>query len=178
MGKIILNLAISLDGCISDEEGGYEWITGHEDLNQNTEKQFIHSDFLKTCDTIVMGRNSYEDCDITDIEDYRNKKIIVAANTPMEPWGHVEFVSGDLVDIVSRLKQEEGRTIWIFGGAKLVYSLIQADIIDEYIIGIIPAILGKGRKLFFGEYPYLRLHLDECTVTNGITILRYTRTRE
>ena len=63
----------------------------------------------------------------------------------------------------------------MFGGAGLTDAFIKADIIDEYIIAIIPTILGKGISLFISENPKIELHMNECTVTEGITILRYSR---
>lgn len=60
--KIILNLAISLDGFISDPEGGFEWVKGDGDKNRDTEKQFDFPKFLKTIDTTVMGKNAFLDC--------------------------------------------------------------------------------------------------------------------
>ena len=54
--KLILNIAVSLDGYIADKAGGYAWITGHGDAGQNTKAQFSFDKFLAGCGTVVMGR--------------------------------------------------------------------------------------------------------------------------
>lgn len=173
--KIILNLAISLDGCIADKSGGFSWISGHNDNSQNTEKQFDFPAFSKNCDTIVMGRKSYDDCGIENIENYEKKQFIVATSEKRVSIKNVEFVSGDIVQKISNLKDKEGEDIWLFGGAGLTDAFVQADIVDEYIIGIVPIILGKGRKLFDSEYPTINLKLVEATISDGISILRYIK---
>lgn len=173
--KIILNLAISLDGFIADVDGGFDWIEGDGDSSQNTEKSFEFSEFVNTVDTIVMGSKAYEDCPKETIESFKEKKLLVATSRELEGDENVEFFSGDICSKVLELRNEEGKDIWLFGGAGLTDAFIKADIIDEYIIGIIPIILGDGIPLFLNENPAIKLHLDECTLNEGITILRYSK---
>lgn len=61
------------------------------------------------------------------------------------------------------------------GGGGLVDPFIKADLVDEYIIGIIPIILGKGRPLFLRDNPTINLTLKDYSVSEGITVLKYTR---
>ncbi|BES66530.1 dihydrofolate reductase family protein [Gottschalkiaceae bacterium SANA] len=175
MRKIILNLAISLDGYIADKDGGFDWIMGDGDPNHNTDKQFDFPAFVGGVDTIVMGANAFLDCGIVNIENYQEKKFIVATSRTMESNEYVEFFNGDIIKRIQELREEEGSDIWLFGGAGLTDAFIKADIIDEYIIGIIPIILGKGRPLFLENNPTIPLHLQESTVTDGIAMLRYTK---
>lgn len=170
--KIIFNLAMSIDGYIADEQGGFNWIKGHGDSAQNTDKKFEFPKFLEGIDTIVMGRKSYEDCGITGHED---KTIIVASSQAKEDYDNVRFVSEDICSYVQELRQKDGKDIWLFGGGGLIDHFIKEDIIDEYIVGIIPVILGKGRPLFLENNPHIELHLDEVTVDDGVPILRYTK---
>ncbi|MCM1989097.1 dihydrofolate reductase family protein [Oceanirhabdus seepicola] len=93
----------------------------------------------------------------------------------MENYGNVEFISNDICGYIQNLQKEEGKDIWLFGGGGLTDCFIKADIVDEYIIGIIPIILGNGRPLFLGSNPTIKLHLDEYTVQDGITIHRYSK---
>ena len=175
MRKIILNLAISLDGYIADNDGSFAWIMGDGDSNNNTEKQFDFPAFTNNVDTIVMGANAYLDCGIVDIENYQKKKFIVATSRIMENNKYVEFFNGDICKKILELRDENGKDIWLFGGAGLTDAFIKADIIDEFIIGIIPIILGKGRPLFLENNPTILLHLEESTVQEGIPILRYSK---
>jgi dihydrofolate reductase len=174
--KIILNLAISLDGYIADENGGFEWIVGNGDKIHDTEKRFSFDEFLESIDTIIMGRKAYEDSPEEGMEFFKSKKIFVATSQELEAnYDNVEFISGDICNKILKLKEEEGKDIWLFGGAELTDCFIKADIVDEYIIGIIPIILGDGRGLFLKNNPKIQLHLDECTVQEGIVVLKYSK---
>ena len=178
MRKIILNLAMSLEGYISDEDGGFEWIVGENDNSKDTKEQFDFdfNKFLDDCDTIVMGRKSYEDIPKETFEEFQNKKIYVATNKNLEVnEDNVEIINGDIVEKILQLKEIEGKNIWIFGGAILADAFIKADIIDEYIVGIIPCILGKGRKLFLENNPTINLHLKNYSFSDGIAIMTYSK---
>ena len=77
--------------------------------------------------------------------------------------------------MIEQEKQKNGKNIFLFGGGKVIDPFIKANIIDEYIIGIIPTILGKGRNLFLGNNPKIDLHLDQYISDEGIVILRYSK---
>lgn len=175
MRKIILNLAISLDGFISDNNGGFEWIVGHGDKTNDTEDIFEFSNFMDSIDTIIMGSKAYEDVVLTNFDTYEDKKIIVATSRELEKRKNVEFINEDICGKVLELKNNEGRNIWLFGGAILTDVFINSDLVDEYIIGIVPTILGEGRSLFKSGNNKIDLHLDQVTVNDGITILIYSR---
>ena len=140
---IILNLAISLDGFICDEDGGFAWISGQGDVRADTADHFDFDGFLASCDTIVMGRKAYEDC-LSSLPEAAEKRFLVASRTPRAPEGRVVFLSADVVAEVLALKD-------------------------------LPVIRGKGRRLFQEGIPPVELHLDRCTVSDGIPILAYSR---
>lgn len=175
MKKLILNLAISLDGFISDDHGGFEWITGHDDKSNDTNEVFDFPGFMNDIDTIVMGSKAYEDVVLGNYDTYEDKRIIVATSRVLEKRVNVEFINGDICGKVLDLKKEEGNNIWLYGGAVLTDAFIKADLVDAYVIGIIPTILGSGRRLFKGDYPQMNLHLDQATVADGIVMLVYSR---
>jgi len=170
--KIILNLAMSIDGYIASEDGGYDWIVGDGDDTLNTKNKFSFDEFLEDVDIVVMGKKCY---DQNMHNDYKNKKVYVATSQKIQDQDNLNFINGDIVKIIQEEREKEGKDIFLFGGGGLVDSFIKADIIDEYIIGIIPIILGKGRPLFLENNPTINLHLDECIVESGITILKYTK---
>lgn len=175
MRKIILNLAISLDGYISDLEGGFTWIVGHGDTSIDTEKSFDFKEFTDTVDTVIMGSVAYEDCVLSGLDTYDTYDLFVATHRNFEHRKGVEFIKGDICNKILDLKKKEGKNIWLFGGAGLTDAFIKADIVDEYIIGIVPTILGEGRRLFLENNPKIDLKLTECTVQDGMTILRYIK---
>jgi len=169
--KIILNLAISLDGFIASEDGTYEWIVGDGDHKLNTGKHDF-SKFLEGVDTVVMGKNCY---DQNMHLEYKNKKVFIATSQNLKNKENIHFINGDICKVILDEKKKEGKDIYLFGGGVLVDHFIKADIIDEYIIGIIPIILGKGRPLFLQNNPTVKLHLDEYLIEDGITILKYSK---
>jgi len=175
MRKLILNIAISLDGFISDDNGGFDWIVGHGDNSNDTTDVFDFQEFLQEIDTIVMGSIAYEDVVLANFDTYEDKKIIVATSRVLEKRKNVEFINGDICKIVKELKDKEGKNIWLYGGAVLADAFFKSDLIDKYIIGIIPTILGSGRSLFKGDYSKVDLHLDRATVIDGISMSIYSR---
>ncbi|WP_335871821.1 dihydrofolate reductase family protein [Bacillus sp. 2205SS5-2] len=172
MRKIILNLAMSLDGYIVDEKGGYEWIEGDGDKSLNTAETHNFPKFIESIDIVVMGSKSYEDI---GIEDYPDKKIIVATSREMENYDNVEFVNNDIVGYVQALQKEDGKDIWLFGGSGLTDNFMKEDVVDEFHVGMVPIILGGGRPLFFSDRPTVKLHLDKYTIEEGLPLLVYSR---
>lgn len=170
--KIILNLAISLDGYIASEDGGYDWIVGDGDNTLNTKDKLDFNKFLEGIDIVVMGKNCY---DQNMHNEYKNKKVYIATSQKIQNQDNIHFINGDICKIIQEEKEKEGKDIYLFGGGVLIDSFIKANIIDEYILGIIPIILGKGRPLFLENNPTINLHLVEYIVENGITILKYVK---
>lgn len=170
-GKIILNLAISLDGYISDENGGYEWIVGDGNSTLNTESKWDYDKFLDGIDVVVMGRNCY---DQNMHKDFQGKEVYIASSEKIDDYENYHFINGNICESISKLKNE-GKNIFLFGGGGLVDNFVKADIIDEYVIGIIPTILGKGRKLFFENNPKIDLTPEYYSVEDGVIVMKYSK---
>ena len=139
--KIILNLAMSIDGYIADEDGGFDWIVGDGDSSLNTNNKWDFNKFLENIDVVVMGKKCY---DSNFHNDYKNKKVYVATSKELEDYDNIHFINGDIVKVIEEERQKEGKDIYLFGGGIVIDNFIKADVIDEYIIGVIPTILGKG----------------------------------
>lgn len=170
--KMILNLAMSLDGYIADEAGGYEWIVGDGDSTLDTNQKWSFDDFLENIDTVVMGKRCYEQ----DMHlQYPNKKVFVATSEELEDYENIHFIKGDIVKFLTEEKQKEGKDIYLFGGGQTIDAFLKSDCIDEYIIGIIPTILGSGRPLFLENNPTINLKLEDYYIESGITILKYSK---
>lgn len=170
-GKIILNLAMSLDGFIASEDGTYDWIVGEGNNTLDTKNKYDFNKFVEEIDIVVMGKKCYEQ---NMHKDYMSKDVYIATSENMVDYDNIHFISGDICEIIRREKELEGKKIYLFGGGVLVDNFLKANLIDEFIIGIIPIILGKGRPLFLDNNPTIKLHLDEFIVEDGITILKYT----
>ena len=170
-GKVILNLAMSLDGFIADENGGYNWIKGQGDNSLDHGPKYDHQLFLKDIDIIVMGRKSFNE---EILKEYGNKEIYVASSKEGKKYPQVTWFRKNIVEAVVKARSA-GKNIYLFGGGLLVDNFLKAQIIDEYIIGLIPMILGQGRPLFSGGFLPVPLKLDEFQLEDGIMILRYSK---
>lgn len=170
--KIILNLAISLDGYIASEDGGFDWIVGDGYGIVDTEEKHDFQKFVDEIDVVVMGRQCYEQ---GMHKDYAKKTVYVATSQNLEDYDNVHFMSGDIVNVILEEKKKEGKNIFLFGGGVVIDPFIKADVIDEYIIGIIPTILGKGRRLFLENNPKIDLKLTHKLVDDGIILMRYEK---
>ncbi|RDY29420.1 dihydrofolate reductase [Romboutsia weinsteinii] len=170
--KIILNLAISLDGYIAREDGSYDWIVGHGDNKLDTEAKWDFNKFLEDIDVVVMGRTCY---DQNMHEEFKNKKVYVATSKKMKDYDNIKFVNEDIVGTIEKELKNDGKDVFLFGGGVVIDSFMKADVIDEYIVGIIPTILGEGKPLFLGNNHMINLRLDEQIVEDGIVILKYSR---
>ncbi|HEL2383581.1 TPA: dihydrofolate reductase [Streptococcus suis] len=172
MRRLVLNIAMSLDGFIARTDGSYDWIEGHGSRQYDTSLQFDNAGFFASCDTVIMGRKSLEDCPLEMIEGYQEKQFIIASRNAHTDYDNVRFVK-DIVPEIERLRSSEGGDIWLFGGASLVQTCLKAGVVDHLIVGIIPTILGDGIALFDRLPKEQKLILVESTVSDGIAMLRY-----
>ncbi|MDC7236947.1 MAG: dihydrofolate reductase family protein [Sphaerochaetaceae bacterium] len=173
-GKIILNLAISLDGYIATEKGEFGWIVGDGRNKLNTEEGHNFPKFLDRIDIVVMGHH----CFLQGFaNDFPAKRIFVATNESKEDEKNIHFIKGNIVNIIKG-EQRKGNNIYLFGGSNVIDSFIKANVIDEYIIGIIPTILGKGIPLFLDNNPNILLELDKYEIEDGIPLLHYKKRKQ
>ena len=184
MRKITLGLANSVDNYIAREDGGYDWIHWGEEVAK------LSARFMKTIDTLLIGRKAYEvmlaagQTSYPGAKNYvftRSKKkgaqLTRALGARKRPDKNVEVISGDAAAFVKKLKQEKGKGIVVFGGAVLAKSLFAADLIDEIVLNIQPVLLGSGIPLFHEMTKEIKLKLVDCrslkegglVVTYGVT---------
>lgn len=169
--KIILNLAMSLDGYIADEKGGYDWIKGDGNKANDYNAPYQFDKFLESVDLVVMGRNCY---DQGMHKEYPHKEVwVVTHDQTLVDHEHVHFVKEDPVSALQEVQKKEGKNIYLFGGGLLVDTFIKAQLINEYWVGIIPVLLGRGRPLFYSGSPYCELSLLHTVVDEGIVIMQY-----
>lgn len=173
--NIILYIAVSLDGYIARNNGAVDWLSdGSENLNIDNG----YDRFYKSIDTVVMGRTTYEQVinELSpDVWVYEGKKCYVAATKKWESDNRVEFISEDIAGFVNNLKKQQGKDIWLVGGGKLIDQFIKQNLIDKYIITIIPTILGDGIPLFLGKNPEIKLKLIETINIGDMVELTYVR---
>ena len=173
--NIVLYIAVSLDGYIAKSNGDVAWLGGNGD---EPDADYGYDAFYETIDTVVMGRTTYEQLvnELSpDVWMYEGKKCYVATTKKRPANDHAEFLSGDVASFVNNLKQQPGKDIWLVGGGKLIDQFIKQDLIDRYIITVIPTILGSGIPLYFSENPEIKLRLIGTKTTDGMVELTYRR---
>lgn len=175
MRKIILYIAMSLDGYIADNNGNVDWLKGHGDDNSNID---TYSDFVEGIDTIIMGWNTYHQI-VTDLSPnewvYEDFTTFVITHKEYISSEKIQFVSTDPVNLIEKLKMENGKDIWICGGANIVQQLVAKDLIDCYYITVIPTLLGSGIRLFENAENQIELKLTDTQTYNGMAELIYVR---
>lgn len=175
MRKIVLFIAMSLDGYIANSKGGVDWLNGQERDNENLD---VYAEFVKDVDTILMGWNTYNQI-TTELSPtewvYSDFITYVITHHKKISTRQIRFTSENPVDLLKKLKSETGKNIWICGGANLVQQLMRNDMIDEYYISVIPTLLGSGIRLFGNAEQEIKLKLLKTQTYNGITDLVYTR---
>lgn len=166
---VVLYIAATLDGYIARENGEIDWLYEVEGEGDNGYSEFYH-----TIDTVLMGKNTYEHTfELADQFPYPDKRCYVFSRSEQEPSPHVTFVTEDVSGFIEKLKEQAGSKIWIVGGAEILDVLLKGKLVDEFIIAIIPTILGKGIPLFKEDNPELKLFLTGTKRFGQIVQLHY-----
>ncbi|MFW5975819.1 MAG: dihydrofolate reductase family protein [Alkalispirochaetaceae bacterium] len=173
MRKVVLYIAISIDGYIARSDGSLDWLE-----NADTEDEdYGYEEFYDSIDTVLMGHTTFRQILGFDAEfPYQGKQNIVFTRGEPEERPEADVTNRDPVEMVWELKREKGDDIWLVGGGTLNATLLAADLIDRMIITVIPVVLGTGIKLFEGTAPELPWELTGADAyENGFLQLTYER---
>ncbi len=168
MRKVILGVAVSLDGFIEGPNGEYDWCF--------TDQDYGLKEFFKRIDTIFVGRKTYEMS--LGMEDGppgfpKYKEYIFSTSLDKVKEGATLIKEGIKTE-VEKIKKERGKDIWLFGGAGLTTSLINLGLVDELSLAVHPVLLGQGKHLFNNIKDRIKLTLvDTKTYSTGLVSLTY-----
>jgi dihydrofolate reductase len=192
MRKLILEEWVSLDGHVTDKNGGLDFFTSLTP-EQNKYSDMDQLKFLETTDTIILGRKTYElfvdfwpeaTTDKEIIADKLNQtpRIVFSNTITKAPWGkwpEATVIGGEATNVVKQLKLLPGKNIVLWGSISLAQALMKAELIDEYHIQLCPVLTGGGRKLFPDLVNVDRLKLmDVKKYDTGNVLLTYGRKAE
>ena len=174
MRKISLFIAMSLDGYIAKPNDDLSFLK----LVEKEGEDYGYSEFTFKIDTIIIGRRTY-DYVIKEIGashyDNGQRDVYVITRTEKPQLGRTIFYTENITELVKRLKAEPGKNIYCDGGAEIINELLKHDLIDEFIISIIPVLLGNGTRLFKNDRPEQTLELiGTKTFDTGLTQLHYS----
>jgi dihydrofolate reductase len=177
MRKLSLFIATSLDGYIAKPNDDLGFLK----LVEKEGEDYGYAEFTANIDTIILGRRTY-DWVLREIGtshyDNGERNVYVITRTERQSVGKTKFYTGDLTELVQHLKSETGKNIYCDGGAEIVNELLKSDLIDEFIVSIVPVLLGDGTKLFKDGRPEQQLELVKTkTFDTGLIQLHYKRKR-
>jgi dihydrofolate reductase len=143
--KVILYIATSVDGYIAQPEDDLSFLS----IVEKEGEDYGYAEFIKTIDTVIIGRKTY-DWILSHVPEFHHadKTTYVITRTPRESYGTTHFYTGSLKELITELKRKEGKDIFCDGGAEIVNALLKENLIDEFVISIIPILVGSGTKLF------------------------------
>ncbi|KAF6653864.1 dihydrofolate reductase family protein [Paenibacillus polymyxa] len=170
--KVVLYIAVSLDGYIALPDGSVDWLFDVKgDGGDNG-----YADFYDTVGTVLMGRLTYEEVlKLSDDFPYAGKPcyILTRSLAKHEQAPHVTFTDEDLSELVPRLQKQSEGLVWLVGGGQLAQAFMQAGLLEKAIIAIIPKVLGQGIPLFpEGTLPST-FELQEIERRGDIVLLYY-----
>lgn len=169
-GKIVVSLPMSIDGYVQELDTEYEWLTEGEHLEQVPNK-WDWNKFLKDIDVVVTGKSTFNDkmCEM-----FKEKETYVSMLDPIKDYDKVHFISKDIVKSTIR-EQRKNKNVLLFGTGILIDRFLKDDLIDEFIIGMVPVIAGSGKPVFLPNNPEIQLNLKNYYLNGEVMILRYTR---
>jgi dihydrofolate reductase len=191
MRKLKLQMQVSTDGFVARPNGELDWMQWNWDDQLKNYVREIH----EPVDNIIMGRKMapgfipfWEDV-LTkpDHPEYElagkmvhTPKVVFSKTLdesyPQEAaWKNTTLTNGDLVKEINKLKNQPGQDIIVYGGADFVSSLIESNLIDEYLLFVNPAAIGKGLTIFGKVQDKFGLNLVKSQAFDcGVVVLVYT----
>jgi dihydrofolate reductase len=176
--RIILDLAVTLDGFIEGKNGELDWCIMDEEMDFTT--------FLNQLDTILYGRKSYDlwgqytaemeqddsEKEIWDLIHRKEKYVFSRTQKGMD--NNATFINDNILEEVNKLKNKPGKDIWLYGGASLITTFINLGLVDEFRLSVHPVILGEGTPLFIDIKQRLNLNMVSTRkFSSGVVQLIY-----
>jgi dihydrofolate reductase len=189
MARIVITEFVSLDGVMEAPGGGedYRHAGWTFEIDRGADGEKFKLDETFASEALLLGRVTYEGFAAAwpsmegDFADKFNSmpKYVVSSTLETAEWNNSTVLSGDVVEEVSKLKQEQDGDIVVHGSAQLVQALIEHDLVDELRLMVFPVVLGSGKRLFGDTSDKKRLRLtDSTTVGDGVAILIYEPVRD
>jgi len=175
MRKLVVSEFISLDGVV--EEPSWTLPYWNDEIAQ------FKYDELFSSDALLVGRVTYQGFAAawpsrTDEQGYADRmntlpKHVVTTTLQEASWNNSTLVKQNIFDKISRLKEQPGQNILVFGSGTLANSLIQKNLVDEYNLLVYPVLVGNGKRLFNnGSQAALKLFQSK-NFSSGVVLLRY-----
>lgn len=181
--KLRLQVQISVDGCIAGPNNEMNWLVWDDKYIKYV------NEITESVDTILMGRKMvdgfipYWTQVMNNPDDPMNAigkkmieipKVVFTKTLNKSEWANTVIATGDLNDEITKLKDQSGRDIVVYGGASFDSSLIKEKLVDEFYLFVNPIAIGNGRTIFKNLKEIQKLTLIESKVFDcGLVLLHY-----
>jgi dihydrofolate reductase len=186
VGRIVVTEFVSLDGVMEDPGGGEDFKYGGWtfEIERGDEGDKFKLDETLSSEAMLLGRKTYEGFaaawpSMTDEVGFADKfnsmpKYVVSSTLGDPEWNNSAVLKGDMVEEVTKLREQLDGDIVVHGSAQLVQALVEHDLVDEFRLMVFPVVLGSGKRLFgeTSDKKTLRL-VDSKMVGEGVAILTY-----
>jgi len=178
MRKIIVYIATSADGFIARKDGAVDWLD-----RPRVKGDYGMGAFYKSIDTILWGRKTASLTSEMGGEfggfDKKIKNYVFTHHPPKNPVAGVEFVNEPIEKFGKRVRAQKGKDIWMMGGGGIIASFLDAGEIDEFIIHVIPTLIGEGIPLVAPRHRTVPLKLlSSKKFSDGVVRLHYSVVNE
>ncbi|MFN2570085.1 MAG: dihydrofolate reductase family protein [Gemmatimonadales bacterium] len=166
MRRVVLSVAMSLDGYIADPQGGYDWIVMDPEIDFKA--------MFARFDEVLMGRKSYDAARESGYGMPKPKTYVFSKRLKQVDAPDVT-VSTDPRKTVTALKKQKGKDIWLWGGGELFRSLLELELVNAIEVAVIPVLLGNGLPLLPKSKARAKLTLKDGKVLKktGTLMLQY-----
>lgn len=171
--RIICYIATSVDGYIARKDGGIEWLD-----RPNAAGDYGYATFLRSIDTVLWGRKTYD-----QVQGFKggatggfgkHVKHYIFSTRPGDAADGVVWVTEPVDTFAGRLRAQKGKDIWMMGGGRIIASFLDAGEIDEFMIHVIPTMIGQGIPLIAPRHGDVPLRLKSTKrYSDGVVLLHY-----
>jgi len=171
--EVVYYVAASLDGYIATPDGGVAWLAPFE----SSDEDYGYNQFYASTDAVLLGSRTYKQCLGFDSWPYPGKPCWVFSTRRLKAGAAgVTVTARSPAKVVAELNAGGYRRAWLVGGGKLAASFRAKGLITEYVVSVIPVVLGAGIPLFASRGPKESLALAESKpYPSGLVQLRYRR---
>lgn len=173
MPRIIYFVASSLDGFIASADGGVDWLSEFNTPGED----YGYTEFFASIDSMLMGSSTYEQVLGFGAWPYGSKPCRVFSQRPLNAVAPgVVFTTQTPEQVVSELKAMGQKRVWLVGGATLAAAFQAQHLITDYLVSVMPVLLGSGIPLFSPQGMHERLKLSEHrSYPSGVLGLHYSQ---
>jgi len=169
--RVVLYIAMSADGYIAREDDNLDWLS----MVERPGEDYGYNEFVAGVDTVIMGRRTYDKVLSFGVAfPHKGRQCYVWTKSRAGNDENVTFWNSEISELIATLKKEPGKDIFIDGGAELVHALMKGNLIDRYVISVIPCFIGGGIRLFREGVADIGLKLINCaSYSSGLVQLCY-----